>query len=126
MKKVIILLAFLITTVVSAAASDMHFHACSFNFKSGAVWDGWKPCDIEINWNGDTKHIEIYSNEVQVLDYTSSTKEVYSHYVIYSSAATDRKYKDILITFQFFDSGVLYLTITYPNYSYSYMIRGTK
>ena len=121
MKK-ILLIAVLLIGLIAAKAQDHYYHATEFNIKptNSTTWVGWKASDVNMVINFGTRHIEIYSQTPQVIDYTSMTETKYPTFSLYKGSATDRYYQLMNIYYQIFKDGRFFLTIEYNDYTYSY------
>lgn len=86
-------------------------------------WSTVKYVEIPISINLTTKHIEIYSKEPQVIDYTGFTKYEDVLFTAYGSPASDRSYKSMYVTlYSYFNDDVV-LEITYSDVEYRYRLQ---
>lgn len=122
MKK-IMLLILLLVTILTANAEIRYYRAVHYNFRStDQAWTGWRESNVLISINTDTRHVEIDSNTPQVIDFAALTKINGEGFTLYTADATDRKYKPMQISFQFFTDGKFFITISYSDVEYSYNV----
>lgn len=117
-----ILLTFLLIFSFVAFAQTKYFVSTHFNYRFGTEWSGWSESKINITIDSDKRHIEIFSPEVQVIDYGAFTKTRINNFTVLTTTGTDRKYQPIEIKIQVFDDATTYLVIKYSDLEYAYNI----
>ena len=121
MKKLIILLAILLSSI-NASATD--YKAVRLNFRNvGYQWVGWQQTNIDIAWDYDSRKLVIYSDEVQVIDYWN-IKESYSNGVtMYTMNADDTQNHRLILQIYVYNNGGAYIKMLYSNVEYKYELR---
>lgn len=124
MKKLIFLLLLVIATVTATAQTEW-FTASYYSSTLRPVvsWSEWRPVEIEVSIDATTKHIVIYSSEMQIIDYQTIEKKEFSNCDAYGAYATDSNYGLIYISLYFFHSGELQLEIQYSDVAYKYQFK---
>lgn len=121
MKKLLLLILLAVMPVV--IKSDNYYRALYFNIKSvNSNWVGWKSSNIRLFIDYKDRHIEIFSNSPQIINYSKLIKKKYSKYTLYQSNGTDQYKTNLGIKFQKFNSGLFYLIVEYSDYIYSYSL----
>lgn len=122
MKKTLFTLLILFSIVLTSKAENKYFYTTVFSSYVDGIdsWSEWEPCNLEIIINNDTKHIEIFSKEIQVIDYTGFTKKYEKGYYYLFSNATDRKYDSINVYLYVYDDGKTFMLIEYGDCKYMY------
>ena len=124
MKKFIILLSLLIVFALNLSAKTYYYTATHMNSKiSGYKLSGWEKIEeLSVIINPDTRHIDIYSPEPQVIDYTALKQRKGADFTELSGSATDKNYLPINIYATEYTNGNFYLTIEYSDVRYTYKL----
>jgi hypothetical protein len=122
MKKLLLLLLLLLITV-NLKPETKYFVAKYFNIKlTGKEWVGWKPSNIYVTVDNFTRHININSNTLQSIDYSTLKYTLFIGYSLYTGDGTDNNGRTVGVTFQHFKNDKLYLTLEYSDVQYSYSL----
>lgn len=126
MKKVFFILIFVIAAITTQAEPLWYrITGITINVeKSG--WSEWKATEIPLCIDLNTKHIEVFTEEVQVFDYTGFQPTKYTEGVIFESLGTDSNYRTVAITLAMYDSGEIFLKISYNDVEYIYNVEFYK
>ena len=127
MKKIILLLLFIITTTLSAFAGEFYCKANKFCYRdkeSNTEWSTWYQSSIDVGIDTDMRRIVILSKDSQVIDYQKLTKLSYNNRDIYSGGASDKNGRQINIQITFWKNGKTFIYIEYSDVEYMYSIIG--
>ena len=124
MKRILILLAFMLTIAIPTFAQVGIFKATHINVRAtDSEWIGWEKSNVTITWDSDSKHITINSSVPQIIDYVDLNVLQEKDYVTLYSSATDKNYIAVNIYITEYKSGTLIFTIEYSNMQYSYNLQ---
>lgn len=128
MKKLIVSLLFLSTSLIVFAGT--WFSLPQINIKpDGCEWSGWqycKPEPIMMYFEPEIKKMTIYSKEVQIINYSVLEEKKYKDFDTLIGYATDTNYKNIVIQITSFKNGTEFLTISYSDSTYMYVVEETE
>lgn len=112
MKKFFFVVIFAIIAITTFA-QDTWFSATSFagRMYPNGQWSEWFVSDIPIVMNFATKHIEIWSETKQIIDFVELKEESFNGGKVYKTLATDTNYKTIGVQIFLYNSGSAYLKI---------------
>lgn len=124
MKKFLLIVVILLGIINTTQARDFELKAYKLSMALSENDVKQKDVNINIIWNMDTKHLEIYSEKTQIIDYfiTNSYQGDDGFYEIVGYA-TDSNYKQIAINFSIdmrYNSNLIIITISYSDLAYSY------
>ena len=123
MKTKLILIIFLLSVVFSASAKPVYYRAGAICISSDNVnLTSWKEVSLLVAIDFEEQRVVINSADVQIIDYVIKKETIGRDYIAVECVATDKHYKNILLTFHKSDSGNLSLIINYPDYFYAYLL----
>lgn len=124
MKKLFILIMLMFSILVINAQS-VNFTAEYFKIttRPSIQWSDWYKTNISILMDIEKRHIEIFSNTPQVIDFGTLSETKFQGGIVYEALASDRNYDTILIGIYIFDDETIWLEITYENIGYIYQFK---
>ena len=109
---------------LSTVSASSWYTLTSLSAKApGYSWGEWQTCNVQTSFNYDIKRITIYSNTVQIFDYTNLVKVQYSRYMTLSGYVSDRHYTSAYMIITLYDDGRVFLHFQYSNGEYMYALQ---
>ena len=121
MKKVLLLLAFLLTvTVINAEV--IYYQATEINVRSDEQWGGWRDTELIIGFDNVDNIMVLFSEEQQAYKLTYSKKAIEENVVSYIYKAEDQDGYSVCIIFSHSSDNQYYITIGYPDFAIMYHV----
>ena len=119
MKKLIFIsFFFLLATFVSPKT----YISSYFNIKeTGFIYDDLKPTSIPIEFVDSEDRIIIYSNKIQIYDYSVTSTDLYTDKIVVRAVVEDENYKYGTLVFTYYLDKI-YLEFIYNDISFIYFI----
>ncbi|MGV8961862.1 MAG: hypothetical protein ACOH2V_00510 [Candidatus Saccharimonadaceae bacterium] len=122
MKKLLLILVFVIVTITTQAA-PLWYHITGLSTRDpNGEWSTWVYTDLSMAINFDTKHIEIYTENIQIFDYSGFVTSSIDKGTMYKSLATDSQFRTVEVYLLIYDSGIVYFKVAYNNLEYVYNV----
>lgn len=112
---------FISFTVFSQIKEHVATSVC-YKILPNGVYSDWVDCNIKVNWNLTKKHIVIYSEETQIIDYTRLEESFEDGVTIYQGYATDATYQIIFLSVIITNNYNIFLKIKYSDIEYMYRL----
>lgn len=121
MKKVLLILAFLLTvTVINAEV--IYYQATEINVCSSKQWGGWRDIELTIGFDNVDNIMVLFSEEQQAYKLTYSKKAIEENVVSYIYKAKDQDGYSVCIIFSYSSDNKYYITIGYPDFAIMYHV----